>query len=91
MFGGEMRVESSSLNFKVDLGDKVGWFAEMPIRYLFSMALSFALTPWYAFNEIGESNQVLVIDAGGVIRGPFLEPDSTTHQYGVNVGLVYSF
>lgn len=91
MFGGEMRVESSSLNFKVDLGDKVGCFAEMPIRYLFSRAWSFALTPWYAFSEIGESNQVLVIDAGGTIRGPFLEPDSTTHQYGVNLGLVYSF
>jgi len=86
-----MRVESSSLNFKVDLGEKVGWFAEMPIGCLFSTSWSFVATPWYAFSEIGESNQVLVIDAGGTIRGPFLEPDSTTHQYGINIGLVYSF
>ncbi|UCG80882.1 MAG: hypothetical protein JSV60_00955 [Desulfobacterales bacterium] len=91
MFGGKMRAESSAFNFKVDLGNKVGWFAEMPIRYLFSTVWSFVAAPWYEYSEIGESNQVLIIDSGSTIRGPYLEPDSTTYQYGVNVGLVYSF
>jgi hypothetical protein len=38
MFDGKMRAESSAFNFKVDLGNKVGWFVEMPVRYLFSTA-----------------------------------------------------
>jgi hypothetical protein len=95
MFGGKMKaflsqIDSSASDFKVDLGDKTGWFAEIPVRYRFSDAWSFVGTPWYECSEIGKSNQVYVISPGNSLR-LWHEPASTTHQYGINVGLAYSF
>jgi hypothetical protein len=90
MFGGKMRVDSSTGNFKVDLGNKTGWFAELPIRYKFSTAWSFVGRPWYEYSEIGKSDEVYFIYAGSLISAAY-EPASTTHQYGINIGLVYSF
>ncbi len=92
MFGGKMRVKTRTENFKVDLGNKTGWFAEMPIRCKFSTAWSLVTTPWYEYSEIGKSNEVYYIYAGSFIApDPAYEPASTTHQYGINIGLVYSF
>jgi hypothetical protein len=95
MFGGKMRaflsqIDSSASDFKVDLGDTTGWFAEIPVRYRFSDAWSCVGTPWYEYSEIGKSNQVYVISPGNSLR-LWHEPASTTHQYGINVGLAYSF
>jgi len=86
MFGGEMtacfsEVSSNLSDLTFDLGNEAGWFAEMPICYKFSADWSLVGTPWHEYSEIGESNVV----------GGFYEPASTTHQYGINVGLICSF
>ena len=95
MFEGKMRaflsqIDSSASDFRVDLGNKTGWFAEVPIRCHFSGPWSFTVTPWYEYSEIGKSDEVNIIYVGGLIARAY-EPASTTHQYGVNAGLVYSF
>lgn len=95
MSGGQMRaylshIDADASDFRVDLGDKTGGFAEMPIRCRFSPAWSLSGTPWYEYSEIGRSNQVYVLSPGSSL-GLWHEPASTTHQYGIRVGLVYSF
>ena len=43
------------------------------------------LTPWYQYSAIGTSDTVY--------SGHYMsyEPDSTNHQYGINVGVSYTF
>ncbi len=86
MFYGKMTAYFSELNpasndpeFK--LGNKVGYYAELPVRYKFSQAWSLVVKPWYEYSEIGQSD---IVDG-------FYEPSSTTKLYGVNFGVVYSF
>ncbi len=86
MFNGKMTahlgdVGITARNPEFDLGSKVGWYVELPIRCNLSYNWSLTVTPWYEYSAIGESN----IDEG------FLEPASRTHWYGVNFGLGYRF
>lgn len=88
MFGGEMTAYFSEVSpafsdLTFDLGNKAGWFAEMPVRYKFSEHWSLVGTPWYEFSQIGRSNKVGVSQA--------YEPASTTNQYGINIGMTRSF
>ena len=79
MFDGTMKAEED--NMKFTLGNKPGFRAEVPITYKMDTEWALKLTPWYEFSAIGRSNVV----------GGYYEPDSVTHQYGVNVGVQYSF
>lgn len=110
MFGGKMKVYLSELDSSfndptVDLGNKVGWLAETPIRYRFwasrqskrypssgwfLSSWELVVLPWYEYSEIGKSNEADITYWGYVIDELY-EPASTTHQYGINVGLIYSF
>ena len=95
MFFGEMRAYFSEVDpgyndpeFK--LGNTVGWYAEIPMRYKFSQYWSVVVKPWYEYSTIGKSDTV-ARTYHGIVDSYYYEPDSTTHQYGVNVGLVVSY
>lgn len=95
VFDGEMRVYFSDVdpnynNPKVELGNKAGWFVELPIGYEVSTNLLFVGTPWYECSKIGRSNLAARTYAG-TIDAFIYEPASTTHQYGINFGLTYLF
>ena len=95
MFYGKMRAYISDLDpgysdpeFK--LGKKLGWYAEVPLRYKFSQYWSVAVKPWYEYSKIGKSNDV-DLTYYGYYDGTYYEPSSRTHQYGLNVGFVASY
>ncbi len=86
MFGGEMKLYASEFNSSFpdvtfDLGNKPGFYLELPIRYKLANNWSILGSFWYEYSEIGKSD---------VIYG-LLEPDSETHQYGFNLGVSYLF
>jgi len=95
MFFGKMRAYFSDLDpgnndpeFK--LGNKLGWYAEIPLKYAFSQYWSVVVKPWYEYSAIGKSDEVAQTNYGIVKAYPH-EPASKTHQYGVNVGLTVSY
>jgi hypothetical protein len=95
MFYGKMAVQFSDLDpgFNtpdVKLGNRMGYYAEIPVRYKFSQFWSVVIKPWYAYDAIGQSDTVDVTYYGTTV-GALSEPGSTTHQYGVNVGLSVSY
>ena len=95
MFFGEMRayfseVDSGYNNPEFKLGNTVGWYADIPIRYKFSQYWSVVVKPWYEYSTIGKSDTV-ARTYHGIVDSYYYEPDSTTHQYGVNVGFVLSY
>jgi len=58
---------------------------KLPLKYSLSKNLSFDLTPYYTYWNIRQSDPV-------EISGSFYyEPDSTTHQEGLQIGLTYRF
>ena len=95
MFYGKMAVQFSDLDPgyntpDVKLGNRTGYYAELPIRYKFSQFWSVVIKPWYAYDEIGQSDTVDLTYYGTTV-GALYEPASTTHQYGVNVGVSVSY
>ena len=95
MFYGKMDVMFSQLdpgfnNPDVKLGNRIGYYAEIPLRYRFSKNWSVILKPWYAYDEIGQSDTVDLTYYGQTV-GALYEPPSVTHQYGINVGLSLSY
>jgi hypothetical protein len=95
MFDGKMRACLSQVgpgfnNPTVDLGDKVGWFAQVPIRYKFAECWSVVSTPWYEYSKIGKSNEE-ILSLYGIPDRIIWEPASETYQYGIKMGVVYWF
>lgn len=94
MFYGKMRAYFSELNSANDdpefkLGNRIGWYAEIPFRYKFSQFWSVVIKPWYEYSEIGQSDYVEYTYNGS--RHIAYEPASRTHQYGLNAGAVFSY
>jgi len=83
MFNGQMN--ASIVNGTFTLGNKIGFRAELPYSYKMNSQWSAVVTPWYEYSGIAQSNS---IDSGG---STWQEPDSMNHQYGVNVGVSYTF
>jgi hypothetical protein len=86
MFGGKMtsyfsEVNSALPDLEFDLGNKPGYYFEIPVSYEFDKNWSITGTLWYEYSEIGKSN---------VVSGLY-EPDSSTNQYGINLGVAYLF
>lgn len=95
MFYGKMTVEYSDFDpgFNspdVKLGNRVGYYAEIPLRYKLSQGWAVVLKPWYAYDQIGQSDTV-DLTFNGVPVASLYEPSSTTHQYGVNLGLSFAY
>ncbi len=86
MFYGKMiayfsELDPTSNDPEFKLGNKIGYYAEVPLRYKFSQSWSVIIKPWYEYSEIGQSDTVDLT----------YEPASKAHLYGVNLGAVYSF
>jgi hypothetical protein len=95
MFYGKMTAYFSELDpgyndpeFK--LGNKTGWYAEIPLRIKLSQFWSVVVKPWYEYSAIGQSD-VEARTYYGALSGYFYEPSSKTNQYGLNVGATFSF
>jgi hypothetical protein len=80
MFDGQMN--ASPLSGTFNLGSKVGFKAELPYTYKADSQWSMILTPWYEYSGISQSSNSI---------SGYVEPDSMTHQYGVDVGISYTF
>jgi len=95
MFYGTMTAYFSDLdhrysNPEFDLGNEVGWYAEVPVKIKLSRMWSLVVKPWYEHSKIGKSDDVDVWYRGQY-EGTYYEPSSKTVQYGINVGLVYTY
>lgn len=73
------------------LGNKVGFRMELPYTYKMNSNWSLLFTPWYEYLAIGQSDWVDLTNNGHITRYVSSEPSSINHQYGVNVGLKYTF
>jgi len=94
MFFGRMRAYFSDWNSnntdpEFKLGNRTGWYAELPVRYKLTRSWSIVLKPWYEYSQIGQSDNVAYIYNGAI--NVAYEPSSRTNQYGVNVGAIFSF
>jgi len=83
----ELDANNDDPEFK--LGNRTGWYAELPVKYKLTQSWSFVIKPWYEYSEIGQSDSVAYIYNGGL--NVAYEPSSRTKQYGVNVGATFSF
>jgi len=72
------------------LGNKVGFYAEIPVTFRFTKNWALVLTPWYEYSAFGQSDTA-DLTYGGTAIGYAYEPASKTHQYGVNLGANVSF
>ncbi|MEN6320136.1 MAG: autotransporter outer membrane beta-barrel domain-containing protein [Syntrophaceae bacterium] len=95
MFYGKMTAYFSELDsgfndpsFK--LGNKTGWYAEIPVTYKFSQTWAIVMKPWYEYSAIGKSDTETITYYGST-WGYAYEPSSKTNQYGVNLGIVASY
>jgi hypothetical protein len=95
MFYGRMTAYFTDLDPKYNdpefkLGNRIGYYAEIPFKYKLSQVWSVVIKPWYEYSEIGQSDTVPVT-YNGALNSYAYEPSSRTHQYGLNVGLVFSY
>jgi hypothetical protein len=87
MFYGQMTAYLSKTPFgypdmDFTLGNRIGFYAEIPVTYKFTNNIGISVTPWYEYSSFGESD----VNVYG-----FYEPSSKTNKYGVNVGVLLSF
>ena len=95
MFSGKMKAYPGDViagfrNLDFDLGNQVGYYVDIPVTYRLTANWSAVLTPWYEYSAIGQSNTVNVTYNNNVI-GRAYEPASTTHQFGVRLGIARLF
>jgi len=67
------------------LGSTLGYKAEAPIKVQLSDSFGMELRGWYEYSAIGHGN---ISTAGQVYA---MEPDSRTHQYGINLSGKFSY
>ena len=87
MFHGEVTAYFSSIpigypDMNFTLGNRIGFYAEIPVTYKFTNNLGISVTPWYEYRSFATSD----VNSYG-----FYEPSSTANEYGVNVGFLFSF
>jgi len=78
---------SSDIVFQ--LGNKAGWKAAFPIAWQQNFFI-LSITPWYAYSAIGESDRKRSVSGGLLGSVELVEPESSTHQYGVWIQFVLS-
>jgi hypothetical protein len=87
MFAGRMAGRNMGYkDFYVNLGNKPGYRIALPLTYHLNSLWAFTITPWYDYSSIGKSNSVPWYQRNGSYEGEVYEPDSTTKQYGINIG-----
>lgn len=95
MFDGKMEALTSRVGLTgndgtFELGNRVGFYLELPVRIDLTKWLFINVSPWYQYIRIGESNRLNLV-LGNMVIGYAYEPSSRTHWYGVNLGLGFSF
>jgi hypothetical protein len=86
MFWGTMKAYLSYIGYpdtEFTLGNRIGFYAEIPVTYKFTNNIGITVTPWYEYSSFGQSD----VDAAT----GFYEPSSKTTKYGVNAGILFSF
>jgi hypothetical protein len=86
MFWGTMKAYLSYIGWpdtEFTLGNRIGFYAEIPVTYKFTNNIGITVTPWYEYSSFGQSD----VDA----TTGFYEPSSKTTKYGVNAGILFSF
>lgn len=77
-----------STTFK--LGSRPGLKMEFPFTDKINSQWSMVVSPWYEFWGIKQSNET-TMTYQGIPVAPYMEPDSHTNQYGVDIGVTYNF
>lgn len=95
MFNGKMEARFSQVlaganDLEFDLGNRPGFYAELPVTYRFTKNWAVVGTPWYEHSEIGRSNTLDIVQNNAIVGFAF-EPASRTHQYGFRLAASYSF
>lgn len=90
MFGGAIKVffsdfDPSYSDFSMTLGNRPGLKVEAPVYYRM-----WSLTPWFEYSAIAQSDTVTIL-RDGAPWGYAYEPSSTTHQFGLKVGVRAEF
>ncbi|HEY3424326.1 MAG TPA: hypothetical protein VGL27_05980, partial [Negativicutes bacterium] len=93
MFKGQMKASGMGLidPFRVRLGNKPGLKIAAPYSYKMNSQWSMLVTPWYEYSAIRQSNTVILTAGGVPIGAAAYEPNSNTHQYGLDIGISYTF
>jgi hypothetical protein len=94
MFYGKMTLFTSERyagvpDFDFTLGNKIGFYAEMPVTYKFTNNWSIVVTPWYEYSAFGQS-ETQYYTYGGWLYWAY-EPSSKTNWYGINLGVNFNF
>lgn len=91
MFNGKMNSSDNGADY--NLGNQPGFKIEAPVTYQMSPKFGLVLTPWFQYSSIGQSNTIEYTAAygGNLYDISSNEPHSMNHQYGVNLGLSYTF
>ena len=87
MLDGETEINGTGLEF--NLGNENGWHADVAVKYYFSHHWGIELTPWYEKMKLGKSNVAYGVYENVVYS--VYEPESDTTQYGINLGVIFSF
>jgi hypothetical protein len=95
MFNGNINFDLASRDPSLNsptaqLGNQVGVKASLPFEVALSPTFMLKFGPWYEYSAIGMSNDVLITQ-NGTPAAYFHEPNSTTNQYGVDVGIRWEF
>jgi hypothetical protein len=76
------KIPSGYPDMNFTLGNRIGFYTEIPVSYKFTNHIGISVTPWYEYRSFAASN----VNSYG-----FYEPSSTANEYGVNVGVLFSF
>jgi hypothetical protein len=95
MYNGKMKVRTSEVGLTgndgtFELGNRVGFYLELPLRFDLTKWLFINVTPWYQYIRIGESDRLDLV-LGNQVVGYAYEPSSRTNWYGINLGVGFSF
>jgi hypothetical protein len=77
-------------NPTLTLGNRLGWFASVPMEYTSDSGWGAGFTAWYEYSAIGQSEQSPTIVVGQQ-QGAIYEPPSRTHQFGFLFTGTYRF
>lgn len=94
MFSGMMTAYDSEFlpgapDIDFNLGNKLGFYADIPITYKFTDNWALVVTPWYEYGAFGQSGHQYFTYGGSTYDA--YEPSSTTSQYGIKLGARFTF
>ncbi|MDD5711895.1 MAG: autotransporter outer membrane beta-barrel domain-containing protein [Smithellaceae bacterium] len=80
-------IDPTATDTTYKLKDKIGWHADLPVRYRIGGNWVLVCTPWFDYNSSRQSDYVEHRNLLGLVDYVTYEPASRTYQYGLNLGL----